>query len=93
MTTIDDNAFCGCSSLTEIIIPVGVHTIGADAFSGCDKLAKVYCKPTVPPIAETSSFSSNATGRKIYVPRTSVDVYKLSKGWSAYATAIEPYDF
>ena len=93
VAVIDDNAFCGCSSLTEITIPVSVQSIGADAFSACDNLRAVYCKPSVPPIAESSSFDGNAAGRKIFVPRTSVDVYKQSKGWSRYAAAIEPYDF
>ena len=36
--------------------------------------------------------SSNASGRKIYVPTASVDAYK-SEYWSEYADAIEGYNF
>jgi hypothetical protein len=38
-------------------------------------------------------FYDNASGRKIYVPRASVDAYKTAYGWSDYGSSIEPYDF
>jgi hypothetical protein len=38
-------------------------------------------------------FYSNASGRKIYVPKESLSVYKSAGGWSEYASAIEPYNF
>ena len=41
MTTIEDNTFSGCSSLTSIVIPAGVTTIGDGAFSGCSGLTSV----------------------------------------------------
>ena len=38
VTTIGEWAFCGCQSLTSIIIPNSVMTIGSRAFSRCKKL-------------------------------------------------------
>jgi hypothetical protein len=38
-------------------------------------------------------FYRNASGRKIYVPRASVDAYKAARYWSDYADDIVPYDF
>jgi hypothetical protein len=38
-------------------------------------------------------FSNNASGRKIYVPRNSLDAYKSDYDWGKYANAIIGYDF
>ena len=38
-------------------------------------------------------FYGNATGRKIYVPTESVDVYKSAQGWSEYSDYIVGYNF
>lgn len=39
--TIDDEAFCCCSGLTEVTIPASVRVIGVSAFDVCPKLTKV----------------------------------------------------
>jgi hypothetical protein len=98
VTSIGSYAFYGCTSLTSITIPESVTEIGVFTFNSCSSLKEVYCKPTTPPtIFEYSwawcAFDDNASGRKIYVPRNSVEAYKTAQYWSEYADYIEGYDF
>ena len=99
VTTLESSIFSGCTSLASITIPDSVTKIGAYAFTGCTSLNDVYCKSTTPPMVEFSSggywsaFNNNASGRKIYVPRNSVEAYKAASGWSGYAAYIVGYDF
>ena len=93
VTSIRGGAFWNCISLTSVTIPDSVTSIGDGAFWNCSSLTSVYCKPTTPPIGESYMFDKNASGRKIYVPTASVEVYKSAEYWSDYASSIVGYDF
>ena len=97
VTSIGIEAFYDCDNLTCITIPNSVTEIGERAFKGCENLKEVYCKATTPPDVlydiRWSAFDYNASGRKIYVPRESVEAYKTANGWKDYASAIVGYDF
>ena len=47
VTSIENYAFYGCSSLTSITIPEGVTSIGSSAFSGCSSLTSITISESV----------------------------------------------
>ena len=56
ITSIADNAFVGCSGLTELIISNSVTSIGGTAFSGCESLTKVTLPRKLKYIGEYAFF-------------------------------------
>ena len=93
ITIIGGNAFEYNSYIASITIPEGITLIENHAFYGCSSLKEVYCTPTTPPTGKSYMFKYNASDRKIYVPRNSVEAYKTAEYWSDYADYIVGYDF
>ena len=98
VTEIQNNAFAGCTNLNSIIIPENVKTIGDNVFKSCDNLNSIICKATTPPALEYVPnyyyFSSEVIlgwpgNGTIYVPITSIDIYKTANGWKEYADRIQ----
>ena len=102
---IEDYVFCDFDHVRSIIIPESVTFIGEGAFSSCESLVNVYCKPINPPaitVGDDSCFPLNSK-MKIYVPRESYDAYmkyslceygnNARTNWCVYEGNISPYDF
>ena len=75
-----DAAFVNCSALTSISIPKNVTQIAQYAFSGCTSLTRVDVKATTPPTIFSETFD-NSSALKIYVPKGSIDTYKVADYW------------
>ena len=94
VTEIGEDACYNCSNLTSVTIPENIKYIGAYAFNSCASLSSIYCQSVTPPTllgdddGRRKTFDNNAEGRKIYVPRESVDAYKSASYWSTYANDI-----
>lgn len=83
LTKIKYRAFYNNSTLSSIIIPSSVEYIEDYAFSGCNKLMIVDCKATTPPIASSNILSNVSDDLVIYVPKSSVNLYKNASGWTS----------
>ena len=72
---ICDNAFLNCRSLSEIVIPSSVTSIGDWAFSGCDSLSEIVIPSSVTSIGD-SAFSSCDSLSKIVIPSSVTSIGK-----------------
>lgn len=83
--SIGNAAFQSCSGLTTITIGSGITSIGQYAFSWCNHIGSMTLLATTPPSLGAFAFY-NTSSFTIYVPSTSVDIYKSE--WSGYASRI-----
>ena len=101
LTTIGEDAFYNCTSLTSVTIPDSITTIEWEAFASCTSLTSVYCKATTPPTLGDRVFKylNKETwgyfniGCTIYVPAESLEEYKAATNWSDYKSNIFGYNF
>ena len=101
VTSIGNDAFGGCSSLTSMVIPKGVTSIGEAAFSHCNNLTSIVIPEGVTSIGERAfnycssltSFTCLATypptlgGNAFYNVPSTIYIYVPAGSVEAYKAA------
>lgn len=69
MTSVDDEAFSGCTDLKSIYIPSSISAIGKSAFRGCTELETVVLQPGLKSIAKGAFYNCSKLSN-INIPGT-----------------------
>ena len=89
ISAIGVEAFSGCTSLKEVVLPSTLTRCASNPFRGCNKLGKVTCMALIPPTLYNGLLSLEDMGlalkRTLYVPEWTLNKYKLTSGWAAFA--------
>jgi len=84
VSSIGDNAFYCCTSLTAITIPNSVTSIGGAAFMGCSGLTSLTCETVTPTTLGYDVFDGVDKSIPLYVPAGSISAYQAADQWSDF---------
>ena len=88
VTSIGEDAFNECYSLSGIVIPDSVTSIGGYAFMNCESLSSITINAITPPTLVATAFIGT-NNCPIYVPAASVETYKTAENWTWWADRIQ----
>ena len=91
VTSIGDEAFYGCESLTSIDIPNGVTSIGKEAFCGCKGLTSIVIPNSVTSIGDGAlAFCENLTSIDIPQNTTSIGTHLFAGCLELKSISVSP---
>ena len=89
VTSIKNEAFMGCYGLTYLTIPKNVTNIGFRAFYGSN-LVNLTVEASTPPKIDWNVFDGLSL-KVIFVPKESVEEYKIASTWFRYKDIIKAF--
>ena len=78
---IGDRAFFECTHLTELEIPAGVTSIGAEAFRYTQMLYDIQSRAAVPPSLGANALANVSSMLTVTVPCGSIEAYQADSQW------------
>ena len=89
--SIGDHAFYACKGLTSLTIGNNVDTIKVAAFADCSGLSMMMVKASEPPtLTDTNVFYGVTPSIPVYVPNSSLSVYKDADVWRDFKYKYQP---
>ena len=89
-TSLGDDCFSGCSSLTSITIPNSVTSLGDYCFWDCSSLTSIYMLPSTPPSTESGIFGETRLETIYVVDEDAKTAYQTQEPWNKYAIVVMP---
>lgn len=87
ITVVDIETF-ERTSISSLSLPSTIETLGNDVVHNCEKLRKIVCHASTPPVLVnyrhqvTTSFDYYAPKCPVYVPAEALQTYKTTPGWN-----------
>ncbi len=88
--SIAERAFSDCLNIVHVTIADSIINIGANVFSGCNRLDNIIFKGTTPPSITLDSFSGCSA--RLLVSSGCIDIYKAAEKWNTYVSRIAVVD-
>ena len=85
---VGEAMFFNCTSLKTVLLSNDITAIETRAFYGCNSLKTIIIKREIPPKLGDYVFPN--LNINIYVPQGCEKNYQNAKGWSVYASNIQP---
>jgi hypothetical protein len=89
LTSIGEDEFNTCTSLTAISIPNAVTSIGNYAFSDCISLTLLTSYACTPPTLGNNVFDNMPSNVVVNVPCHTSAMYQTAEGWSDFSNYVE----
>lgn len=89
VTHIDSEAFAGITGVSEVVLPEGVVSMGADVFKGSKNIRRIVIDAVNPPSLDGPLCDETSLNCTLKVPEGSVQAYLTNAFWKIFTTITE----